>query len=90
MEVKYSKGSKTLADLKNQFEKEYEQEVANRARNEETRMKKEGFLQMHKKRLIIFLVENVLSLMMTQMSFFNYVMEKCSINTLNTMILICQ
>ena len=43
MEVKYSKGSKTLADLKNQLEKEYEQEVANRARNEEARMKKEGF-----------------------------------------------
>ena len=43
MEDKYSKGSKTLADLKNQFEKEYEQEVANRARNEEARMKKEGF-----------------------------------------------
>ena len=35
MEVKYSKGSKTLVDLKNQLEKEYEQEVANRARNEE-------------------------------------------------------
>ena len=31
MEAKYSKGSKTLADLKNQLEKEYEQEVANRA-----------------------------------------------------------
>ena len=43
MEVKYSKGSKTLADLKNQFEKEYEQEVINRERNEEARMKKEGF-----------------------------------------------
>lgn len=43
MEVKYSKGSKTLADLKNQLEKENEQEVANRARNEEARMKKEGF-----------------------------------------------
>ena len=43
MEVKYSKGSKTLADLKSQLEKEYEQEVANRARNEEDRMKKEGF-----------------------------------------------
>ena len=45
MEVKYSKGSKTLADLKNQFEKEYEQEVANRARNEEARMKKEGLIK---------------------------------------------
>ena len=33
MEVKYSKGSKTLADLKKQLEKEYEQEVANCARN---------------------------------------------------------
>ena len=43
MEVKYSKGSKTLADLKNQLETEYEQEVANRARNEDARMKKEGF-----------------------------------------------
>ena len=43
MDVKYSKGSKTLADLKNQLEKEYEQEVACRVRNEKARMKKEGF-----------------------------------------------
>ena len=43
MEVKYSKGSKTLTDLKTQLEKEHEQEVALRIRNEETRMKKEGF-----------------------------------------------
>ena len=43
MEVKYSKGSKTLADLKNQLEKEREQEVARHVRNEDARMKKEGF-----------------------------------------------
>lgn len=43
MEVKYSKGSKTLADLKTQLEKEHEQEVARYIRNEETRMKKDGF-----------------------------------------------
>ena len=43
MEVKYSKGSKTLADLKNQLEKEHEQEVACRVRNENARMKKDGF-----------------------------------------------
>ena len=43
MEVKYSQGSKTLADLKNQLEKEHEQEVARRIRNEEARMKKDGF-----------------------------------------------
>ena len=43
MEVKYSKGSKTLADLKTQLEKEHEQEVARHIRNEEARMKKDGF-----------------------------------------------
>lgn len=43
MEIKYSKGSKTLADLKNQLEKEHEQEVAQLVRNENARMKKEGF-----------------------------------------------
>lgn len=43
MEVKYSKGSKTLADLKNQLEKEREEEIARHIRNEETRMKKAGF-----------------------------------------------
>ena len=43
MEVKYSKGSKTLADLKNQLEKEREQEIASHVRNEEARMKKAGF-----------------------------------------------
>ena len=43
MEVKYSKGSKTLADLKNQLEKEREQEVAHHVRNKEARMKKDGF-----------------------------------------------
>jgi len=43
MEVKYSKGSKTLADLKNQLEKEREQEIASHVRNEEARMKKDGF-----------------------------------------------
>ena len=43
MEVKYSKGSKTLVDLKNQLEKEHDQEVARCIRNEEARMKKEGF-----------------------------------------------
>ena len=43
MEVKYSKGSKTLADLKNQLEKEREEEVARLVRNENARMKKEGF-----------------------------------------------
>ena len=42
MEVKYSKGSKTLADLKIQLEKEHEQEVACRIRNENARMKKDG------------------------------------------------
>lgn len=43
MEVKYSKGSKTLADLKNQLEKEREQEIAQCIRNENARLKKEGF-----------------------------------------------
>lgn len=43
MEVKYSKGSKTLADLKNQLEKEREQEIARNIRNEEARRKKNGF-----------------------------------------------
>lgn len=42
MEVKYSKGSKTLADLKTQLEKEHEQEAACRIRNEEAHMKKAG------------------------------------------------
>lgn len=58
MEVKYSKGSKTLADLKNQLEKEYEQEVANRARNEETRMKKEGFFT-NAQEMIDYIVSNL-------------------------------
>lgn len=43
MEIKYSKGSKTLADLKNQLEKEHEQEVARCVRNVNARMKKDGF-----------------------------------------------
>jgi hypothetical protein len=43
MEAKYSKGSKTLADLKNQLEKEHDQEVARCVRNKEARMKKDGF-----------------------------------------------
>ena len=43
MEIKYSKGSKTLADLKTQLEKEREQEVARCVRNENARMKKDGF-----------------------------------------------
>ena len=43
MEVKYSKGSKTLADLKNQLEKEHDQEVARCVRNKEAHMKKDGF-----------------------------------------------
>lgn len=43
MEVKYSKGSKTLVDLKNQLEKEREQEFARRVQNEKAYMKKAGF-----------------------------------------------
>lgn len=43
MEVKYSKGSKTLADLKNQLENEREQEFARYVQNEKDRMKKDGF-----------------------------------------------
>ena len=43
MEVKYSKGSKTLVDLKNQLDKEREQEFARRVQNEKAYMKKAGF-----------------------------------------------
>ena len=43
MEVKYSKGSKTLVDLKNQLEKEHEQEIARLVRNKNACMKKDGF-----------------------------------------------
>lgn len=43
MEVKYSKGSKTLVDLKSQLEKEREQEVARCVRNKNARMKMDGF-----------------------------------------------
>ena len=43
MEVKYSKGSKTLADLKNPLDKAYDQEVANRAWNAAPRLTHAGF-----------------------------------------------